>query len=79
MLQTVWRASLLGPTPKSSNPTTRPWATSTETVAVDSLNTSAIVGGVIAGLVGLMFLALTFVITIAVLSHRSKRSTGSAE
>ena len=68
-----------GPNSKSSNPTTRPWPKSTETVAVDSLNTSAIVGGVIAGLVGLMFLALTFVVTIAVLSHRSKHSTGSAE
>ena len=68
-----------GPNPKSSNPTTRPWPTSTETMAVDSLNTSAIVGGVIAGLVGLMFLGLTFVVTIAVLSHRSKHSTGSTE
>ena len=79
MLQTVQRAYYYWPDSKSSNPTTRPWPTSTETMAVDSLNTSAIVGGVIAGLVGLMFLALTFVVTIAVLSHRSKNSTGSTE
>ena len=62
------------------NFTSRPLPTcSTPTTEVNSLNTIAIVGGLMAGLVGLVVLALTSVVTMAIISRRSKHSTGGSE